>query len=230
MGRRAFLAICGLGLAAALGPGCTEIDTSRQAPPRATLGDDIYGVLCDRLGASVISEDLVGASYHAICHYDEQGRYGDRVDAGVLPRVEGEAAVRARELSIAKMERMAAYRSRLVIEPAPTTGEPWSQRIQELFLATRERIVAQVDQACYDTVRALSARGKSGYHRAPVGDQRPRGRLDARHREHLRADAAPQDQGPGPLVRRLGRRDDCRPSPSRPARHPRIDDLSGYYG
>ena len=98
-------------------------------------------------------------------HVTRQGRrllviHGDAFD-GVNPRDESRA--------LAKVSLLNLY-SRLVIEPAPTTGEPWSQRIQELFLATRERIVAQVDQACYDTVRALSARGKSGYHRAPVGD------------------------------------------------------------
>ncbi len=45
---------------------------------------------------------------------------------------------------------------------------------------------------------------------------------------HLRADAAAQDQGPGPLVRRAGGRRRRGGPARRQARHPRIDDLSGH--
>src|SRR5262245_15774113 len=63
------------------------IDTTRKAPPKATLGDDLYGVLCDRVGASSLAEDLTGASYHAVCHYSNDGEYGDTVATSVLPQV-----------------------------------------------------------------------------------------------------------------------------------------------
>ena len=96
-------------------PSCDHsIDTTRKAPRKATLGDDIYGLMCDRLGASVLAEDLAGASYHDICHFDAAGQYGSSVDTSVLPQVRGQAATTARQLSLAKMERMAAYRSELV--------------------------------------------------------------------------------------------------------------------
>jgi hypothetical protein len=107
---------------------------------KTALGDSLRF----RLGRSSEAGKLVGDAYD-----------------GVNPRDESRA--------LAKLSLLNLY-SRLVIEPAPTTGEPWSQRIQELFLATRERIIARVDQVCYDTVRELSAHGKSGYHKAPVGD------------------------------------------------------------
>ena len=58
----------------------------------------------------------------------------------------------------------------------------------------------------------------------------PRSIADARHHQHLRADAAAQDQGPRPVLRRLGRRDDRGAPAARPARDPRVDDLSGYDG
>ncbi len=104
-----------LSAAVAVGPSCNDgIDSDRNAPPEATLGDDIYGMLCDRLGASVFREDLIGASYHDICHFDAQGQYGFTVDTGQLPPVSGEQAVRARTLSIAKMHRMAQRRADLV--------------------------------------------------------------------------------------------------------------------
>ena len=54
--------------------------------PVATLGDDIYGVLCDRVGASSFTEDLTGASYASICHYDAAGHYGSTVDVSACPR------------------------------------------------------------------------------------------------------------------------------------------------
>jgi hypothetical protein len=68
------------GAAALLASACHQgLDTTRRAPPAATLGDDIFGVLCDRLGAGVLAEDTSGASYHDVCHYDDDGVYADQV-------------------------------------------------------------------------------------------------------------------------------------------------------
>lgn len=104
-----------LAAVAAIAPSCHGgIDTERQAPPKATLGDDMYSLLCDRLGASVLSEDLTGASYHDICHFDGGGQYGNAVDTSILPPVEGATQTQARQLSLAKMERMAERRSQLI--------------------------------------------------------------------------------------------------------------------
>jgi PAS domain-containing protein len=97
-----------------LAPSCHSIDAERKAPPRATLGDDIYGAVCDRLGAGVLTEDLAGASYQRICHFDEEGRYGDTVDVSALPAVKGEKAKRARALAVAKLERLATRRRDLI--------------------------------------------------------------------------------------------------------------------
>lgn len=90
------------------------IDTTRKAPPKATLGDDIYGILCDRVGASSLTEDLTGASYHAVCHYANDGSYADNVDISVLPPTTGQESERARALGVAKVEVMAKRRSELV--------------------------------------------------------------------------------------------------------------------
>lgn len=113
--RRPFACVLALALAATALPSCHEgIDTDRNAPPKATLGDDIFGMMCDRLGASVFTEDLTGASYHAICHFNADGLYAFEVDTSVLPPVSGDAAVRARELSLGKMHLMAQRRADLV--------------------------------------------------------------------------------------------------------------------
>lgn len=96
-------------------PSCDHgIDTERDAGPKATLGDDMYGLLCDRLGASTITEDLTGASYHDICHFDEDGVYGNTVDTSVLPTPSTDRGREARRLSVAKLERMASHRAALV--------------------------------------------------------------------------------------------------------------------
>lgn len=94
---------------------CHEgIDTTRSAPPKATLGDDMFGVLCDRIGAGALTDDITGASYHAVCHYSETGVYADQVDQSYLLPVSGEAQTKARELGIAKVEAMARRRGDLV--------------------------------------------------------------------------------------------------------------------
>jgi hypothetical protein len=113
MARRG-VAVWLMAAAVTLAPSCAPIDTERDALPKGTLGDDVYGLLCDRLGASSLAEDLTGASFHDICHYDSKGNYGDAVDTKVLPMPSGEASQRARSLGIAKMERMAQRRSDLV--------------------------------------------------------------------------------------------------------------------
>jgi hypothetical protein len=93
---------------------CHDIDTARVAPKKATLGDDIYGVFCDRVGASSLPEDLSGYSYSAVCHYDDQGRYADKVDTKALPPPSGDAQKTARSRAIAKVERMAQRRSDVI--------------------------------------------------------------------------------------------------------------------
>lgn len=92
----------------------TPIDTARQAPPKATLGDDVFGVFCDRVGASAITEDLTGASYQALCHYDASGAYGEAIDESLLPKPQGDTAIAARKLALAKITAMHRHRSELI--------------------------------------------------------------------------------------------------------------------
>lgn len=92
-----------------------DFDTSRnKTEPTASLGDEIFTVLCDRVGASVLTEDLSGASYHRVCHRDEDGKYGDTVDESKLPAPAGGAAQKARQLSLAKIHAMARRRADLI--------------------------------------------------------------------------------------------------------------------
>jgi hypothetical protein len=74
----------------------------------------MFGVLCDRVGADSLTEDLSGASYQAVCHYSDRGEYADNVDISVLPAVSGDKAERTRALGVAKIEAMARRRSELI--------------------------------------------------------------------------------------------------------------------
>lgn len=104
-----------LGGAVVYAGACQEpLDTSRADAITATFGDDLYGVMCDRLGADVLREDLTGASYQAICHYDANGKYGDEVDTSVLPKPNSDKAKEARRIAIAKMNALVRRRADLV--------------------------------------------------------------------------------------------------------------------
>ena len=141
---------------------CSEgLDTTRQPGPRATFGDDLYGVLCDRVGAQVFQEDLAGQSYRPVCHYDEQGAYGDTVDVSELPKPTGAGRVEARRVSIAKMEALARRRSDLVrafnatfpdieIDNLATKKEGDTIRLHDALLALGQKVVPLYDSNPYD--------------------------------------------------------------------------------
>jgi hypothetical protein len=84
MGSRPLLlgALGAIALAAACAP---DFDTTRSPPPRGTIGQELFGVVCDRIGAQALSEDLTGASFHSICHPDATGAYASTVDQTLLP-------------------------------------------------------------------------------------------------------------------------------------------------
>src|SRR5262245_664161 len=104
-----------IGAALTLSVSCAgNFDEARKkTEPTGTLGDDLYSALCDRVGASVLTEDLYGASYHPVCHRDASGRYADKVDESKLPGVAGGAAI-VRQLAIAKLNAMVRRRSDLI--------------------------------------------------------------------------------------------------------------------
>lgn len=111
MRRRPLLPGCLLGLTVCTAVACTDFDATRKPPvAKTTLGEDLYGALCDRVGASSLGEDLTGASYHAVCHKDAAGHYADTVDVAQLPPDDSEP----RRLGIAKLEAMARRRADLV--------------------------------------------------------------------------------------------------------------------
>ena len=107
-----------------------DFDASRNVPSRGTLGAELFGVVCDRMGAQSLHEDLSGASYRAICHGENGdsafGPLSSRVDQTALPAVTGDlpgvnggvitmAQQQAdRIYGVGRMERLAADRARLI--------------------------------------------------------------------------------------------------------------------
>jgi len=73
----------------------------------------MFTALCDRVGASAMTEDLSGASYRSICHKGPKGWVGTKVDTKPLPPAAGKLA-EPRRLAVAKVEAMAAARADLI--------------------------------------------------------------------------------------------------------------------
>ncbi len=87
----------------------SDFNMKREAPTRGTIGEEVFGVLCDRLGAQALREDLSGVSFAQICHRDEQGKFADKVDDSNLPgAVDGARSVDGKAVSVAAQKEQRA--------------------------------------------------------------------------------------------------------------------------
>jgi hypothetical protein len=109
------------------GAGCVpDFDTSRTIPPRGTLGEELYGVVCDRAGGQALHEDLTGASYRGICHRQADGTFSSTVDTSKLPAiVDGQPDINGkpvpaaqqqqdRDYGVARLQTLAKHRTDLI--------------------------------------------------------------------------------------------------------------------
>src|SRR5580692_11289513 len=83
--RRSTSALVLASVAGVVGAGCSDFSVHRVTPARGTFGQELYSVVCDRVGAQSLREDVTGASYQAVCHPDAAGNYADHVDTSRLP-------------------------------------------------------------------------------------------------------------------------------------------------
>jgi hypothetical protein len=120
--RRTHVALLGLVVGAAA---CSDFSTNRVVPARGSFGTNLYTVLCDRVGAQSLREDVTGASFAAVCHPDANGNFATQVDQALLPPVTattdqaGEPVSLAtqqanRALNVARVEALARDRVELV--------------------------------------------------------------------------------------------------------------------
>ncbi|HEY3821053.1 MAG TPA: hypothetical protein VGL81_28005 [Polyangiaceae bacterium] len=93
------------------GAACSnDFDTSRTIPPRGTLGEELFGVVCDRAGGQSLHEDLTGASYAGICHPQADGTFSNTVDQSLLPTmVDGQVNVDGQPVPLAQQQSDRAY-------------------------------------------------------------------------------------------------------------------------
>lgn len=121
-----FALVAMVGTAACAGGCAPEFDTNRVTDNRGSLGREMYTMVCDRVGAQALREDVAGASYHDVCHANPQGEFADRVDLTKLPAVEEavdvdgkpvtlEQQLENREHRIARIEAVARRRHDLVV-------------------------------------------------------------------------------------------------------------------
>ncbi|MDB4997996.1 MAG: hypothetical protein JWM74_5428 [Myxococcaceae bacterium] len=82
--RAARLAIVPLAAAACALPSAPE----RPTTTRGTVGEEVYGILCDHTAAQALREDLDGSSYRAVCHKSPGGAFADDVDETKLPPID----------------------------------------------------------------------------------------------------------------------------------------------
>jgi len=103
---RRYLGLSALGSVVFVSACSNDFDTTRSPPPRGTLGEEMYGILCDRVGAQALHEDLTGASYLAMCHKASDGTYVDKVDVSRLPPLaDGALGTDGKPLTIAEQQR-----------------------------------------------------------------------------------------------------------------------------
>ena len=119
--------LVGLVLLSTFGPGCApELDTSRPAIALGTVGEEMFGVICDRVGAQALREDLTGDSFRGLCHKPRGGEFTDKVDLSKLPAVDPSAVNekgepvsvdqqrKNRDVAVGRVEALARRRTDLV--------------------------------------------------------------------------------------------------------------------
>ncbi|MDB4933393.1 MAG: hypothetical protein JWP87_365 [Labilithrix sp.] len=121
------IGLVGLVALSALAPACApELDTSRPLPKRGSVGEEMFGVICDRVGAQALREDLTGDSFRGVCHKPPGGEFADTVDVSKLPALDPSAAnekgelvsveqqKKNRDVAVGRVEALARRRADLV--------------------------------------------------------------------------------------------------------------------
>ncbi len=134
----------------------SEIDGARKVDPRGTLGEEVYGVFCDRLGAQSLREDLTGESFYSMCH-KVNGVYASQVDQTKLPSFAADA--KDEKGTTVPVEKQQADRARAI------------GRV-EAIAKRRADLVAALDAAMPDmavAVKDLKAKDPAASCDAPAG-------------------------------------------------------------
>ena len=153
--RQSFIG-CAFALAAAAG--CSgDFDTTRQIPKRATLGRELYSLVCDRIGANALREDVTAASYHSMCHPDASGAYTDRVDTAQLVPLDPSAVdVDGKNVPMAEQVKHRAYR----IARVEALAHRREDMVKAFDASFPDEPIAVKDLANADSSKSCGAAGK----------------------------------------------------------------------
>lgn len=91
---------------------CEKFDTTRVAPASVSVGQELYGIICDRLVAQNFPEDIEGKRFERVCHAGPNGKFQDAPAVAKEPATT-QAAERAR-IASARIEALSKRRYDLI--------------------------------------------------------------------------------------------------------------------
>ncbi|MBX3234009.1 MAG: hypothetical protein KIT84_33285 [Labilithrix sp.] len=158
--RVSLLGVVGIALVATVAPACHEFDTTRELPARGSVGQEMYGVLCDRVAAQALREDLTGASFRSVCHKPAGGEFADKVDRTLLPPLtEGAVNTKGEPVSVEK-QRVDRDRACGKIEALARRRDDLIRALDATFPADEKIPIKDLDHA--DPTKSCDAPAKSG--------------------------------------------------------------------
>jgi hypothetical protein len=83
-------------------------DATRTPVADGTTGQQLFGVVCDRVGAQALTEDLTGASFQAVCH-PTNGAYASAVNESLLPVVQATTTTTGQAVTLAEAQANRAH-------------------------------------------------------------------------------------------------------------------------
>lgn len=87
-----------------------DFDKSRQTPKRGSLGQEMYTMVCDRVGAQALREDVAGLSYHDVCHANAAGEFATKVASEKLPPISDAFDTKGKPVSLEQQEKNRDHR------------------------------------------------------------------------------------------------------------------------
>ncbi len=88
-----------------------DVDTNRTILARGSLGQEMYTLVYDRIGAQSLPDDVTGASFHGIYHANERSEFAESVDSSRLPGLEATTDRTGRLISIEELSARRDYPS-----------------------------------------------------------------------------------------------------------------------
>ncbi len=131
-----------------------DFDTTRKAPPRGSVGRELYSLVCDRVAAQALREDVTASSWHGICHPDAEGKYWEKVRVENLPAIVAPALnVDGDEVSVAQQNKFRSYR----IARIETLGKRRDELIGAFDVAFPDEQIAVKDLGNPDPTKSCDA-------------------------------------------------------------------------